>query len=50
MYEHASVPRSGTVAQGTLTAHGKGPKSVLVCFHVFLQILCFCELGFVAGR
>ena len=35
MYEHASVPRSGTVAQGMLTAHGKGPKSVLVCFHVF---------------
>ena len=35
MYEHASVPRSGAVAQGMLTAHGKGPKSVLVCFHVF---------------
>ena len=52
MYEHASVPRSCTVAQGMLTAHGKGPKSVLVCFHVFffLQILCLCEMGFLAGR
>ena len=41
MYEHASVPRSGAVAQGMLTAHGKGPKSVLVCFHVFFANFVF---------
>ena len=40
MYEHASVPRSGIVAQGMLTGHGKGPKSVLVCFHVFFFKFC----------